>query len=269
MAFTPPSSLLYETDGAVCRMTLNRPEVLNALNPELRDALSAAVRAFEADDALLVAIVTGAGGRAFSTGADLKAMSATAAAEPDDTRLAYPIPRLSERGQGDMQLCSKPVIAAIDGHCVAGGFELALSCDIRVATRQSTFGLPEPRRNLIAGPGLVGLSRLIPLGEALRIQLTGSPIGAERAHQIGLVQELADDRGELFATADAIAAEIAECAPLAVRVIKEVVMSARDMTIEQAWKLAEAHHERMARSEDALEGPRAFAEKRKPVWKGR
>jgi enoyl-CoA hydratase/carnithine racemase len=262
--------LRYETDGAVCRITLNRPEVLNALNPELRDALAGAVRAFDDDHDLLVAIITGAGGRAFSTGADLKAMSSAASAQPDDERLAYPIPRVGESpGTDELRACTKPVIAAIDGHCVAGGFELALSCDIRVATRQSTFGLPEPRRSLIAGPGLVGLSRLIPLGEALRMQLTGSPIGAERAYQIGLVQELADDRDELFAIAGAIAAEIAECAPLAVRVIKDVVMTARDMTIEQAWKLAEAHHERMARSEDALEGPRAFAEKRPPVWKGR
>jgi enoyl-CoA hydratase/carnithine racemase len=168
-----------------------------------------------------------------------------------------------------VRTCRKPIIAAIDGHCVAAGLELSLYCDIRVATRQSSFGLPEPRRSLLAGPGLHTLSRVIPLGEALRMQLTGRPMAATRAYQIGLVQELAEDREELFRAADAIADEILECAPLAVQTIKHLVMTGRNLPIEYSWVLAEPYQEKVARSEDALEGPRAFAEKRQPVWRMR
>jgi enoyl-CoA hydratase/carnithine racemase len=166
-----------------------------------------------------------------------------------------------------LERCRKPVIAAIDGYCIAGGFELALCCDIRVATRQSSFGLPEPRRSMLAGPGLHHLSRMIPLGEALRLQLTGGRIGAERAWQIGLVQELAADRAELFAKAEALADEILACAPLAVQAIKQIVKRGRNLPVEYSWLLAEPYQERISRSADAVEGPRAFAEKRAPDWK--
>ncbi|HLY84761.1 MAG TPA: enoyl-CoA hydratase-related protein [Acidimicrobiales bacterium] len=269
MEFAPPPSLLYEPAGRKVRITLNRPEVLNAINAELSDAISDAIRAFDHDDELLVAIITGAGGRAFSTGADLKEMSAAAAAQPEATRKTFPVPRLGQRGADDVRTCRKPIIAAIDGYCVAAGLELSLYCDIRVATRESSFGLPEPRRSLLAGPGLHTLSRVIPLGEALRMQLTGRPMAATRAYQIGLVQELAEDREELFRVADAIADEILECAPLAVQTIKHLVMTGRNLPIEYAWLLAEPYQEKVARSEDALEGPRAFAEKRPPVWRMR
>jgi enoyl-CoA hydratase/carnithine racemase len=165
--------------------------------------------------------------------------------------------------------CPKPVIAAIDGYCLAGGLELALYCDVRLATAQSVFGLPEPRRSLLAGPGLIHLSRMIPLGEALKMQLTGSPITAERAHQIGLVQELTEDRDELMARAGTLAAEIGECAPLAVRHIKRIVRESRSMPVDAAWEYAEPFYGDLAATEDAAEGPRAFAEKRPPRWQGR
>ena len=128
--------------------------------------------------------------------------------------------------------CWKPMIAAINGYCLAGGLEMALACDIRIATEPSRFGLPEPRRSLLAGYGLHNLSRMIPLGEALHMQLTGTHITAERAYQIGLVQRLVPDREALLAEADAVADEIVLCAPLAVQAIKKVVKTGRSLPPE-------------------------------------
>jgi enoyl-CoA hydratase/carnithine racemase len=258
--------LRYETRGRVAYLTLDRPRAMNALNREVMQGLTDAVHAFQGDDNLLVAVLTGEGGRAFSAGADLKEVAARAGGGGTKGM----VPRQGSLGPFDaLENCWKPVIAAIDGYCLAGGFELALMCDIRVATRASTFGLPEPRRSLLAGPGLNNLSRMIPLGEALRMQLTGSPITAERAYQIGLVQELADDRDELFAVADRIAGEVMECAPLAVQAIKQIVKVGRNLPIEYAWKYSYPFQERISQTEDFLEGPRAFAEKRQPNWRVR
>lgn len=163
--------------------------------------------------------------------------------------------------------CRKPVIAAIDGYCLAGGLELALRCDIRIATEKSTFGLPEPRRSLLAGYGLHNLSRMIPLGEALHIQLTGAPITSERAYNTGLIQRRVADRAALLREADAVADEICLCAPLAVKAIKQIVKTGRNMPVEYSVKMAEQMHDLINKTEDRLEGPRAFAEKRKPNWK--
>jgi len=134
---------------------------------------------------------------------------------------------------------------------------------------KSSFGLPEPRRSLLAGPGLINLSRMIPLGQALRMQLTGSPIGAQRAYDLGLIQELAADRDELFVKVEAIADELLECAPLAVQYIKRIVKDGRSMPVDQAWKFSEMFSASLGETEDAKEGPLAFAEKRKPNWKMR
>jgi enoyl-CoA hydratase/carnithine racemase len=165
--------------------------------------------------------------------------------------------------------CGKPVIAAIDGYCLAGGLELALRCDIRIATEKSTFGLPEPRRSLLAGYGLHNLSRMIPLGEALQIQLTGSPISSQRAYDIGLIQRRVADRAALIKEADAVADDICLCAPLAVRAIKSIVKTGRNLPVEYSWKFSEPIHTIINGTEDRLEGPKAFAEKRKPNWKMR
>jgi enoyl-CoA hydratase/carnithine racemase len=236
-------AVVYDVGDQRCVITLNRPEAMNAINRQVEDELNAAIEAFSADDRLRVAIIVGAGGRAFSAPA------------PGSRR--------------DIRTCPKPVIAAIDGHCVAAGLELALACDIRVATRQSSFGLPEPRRGLIAGSGLHHLSRTIPLGEALRLQLTGGRIDAERAHQIGLVQELTADRSEMMERAHALADDVVACAPLAVEAIKHIVTVGRNLPIEYSWALAQPFQERLAASEDAREGPRAFSEKRAPRWQRR
>src|SRR4051794_754552 len=163
-------SVRYETRGRVAYLTIDRPRAMNALNRDVMQRLTDAVHAFQEDDNLLVAVLTGEGGRAFSAGADLKEVAARAG--DGAARTGGMVPRQGSLSAYDaLENCWKPVIAAIDGYCLAGGFELSLMCDIRVATRASTFGLPEPRRSLLAGPGLNNLSRMIPLGEALRMQL--------------------------------------------------------------------------------------------------
>jgi enoyl-CoA hydratase/carnithine racemase len=266
--------LRYETRDRKCFITINRPRAMNALNSAVRSELGAALETFNSDDELLVAVLTGEGGRAFSVGGDLKELSgsqATDAATPR-TKSAYP-PVGARRGKmvgfDDVEDSAKPIIAAIDGYCLAGGFEVALSCDIRVATSQSVFGLPEPKRSLLAGGGLVNLSRMIPLGEALRMQLTGCNIGAERAYQIGLIQEVVEDRDALMACAEAIADEIVGCAPLAVQYIKRIVKQGRDLPVDVQWRFSEMFSASIEETEDYLEGPKAFVEKRAPNWRMR
>lgn len=257
MAFTPRPELRYEKRDRKAYLTLNRPDQMNALNTPLRMALNEAIEEGERDDDVLVFIITGEGGRAFCAGADLKEMT-----------------QRDQQGQFGMAVtkddvadCGKPVIAAIDGFCLAGGLELALRCDIRIATEKSTFGLPEPRRSLLAGYGLHNLSRMIPLGEALHIQLTGTPISSQRAYDIGLIQRRVADRAALMKEADAVADDICLCAPLAVKAIKTIVKTGRNMPVEYSVKMTEPITKLINATQDRLEGPKAFAEKRKPNWK--
>jgi len=263
MAFTGTKVLKYETRDRKAYITLNRPEAMNALNGDLIDGIAQAVEAFQNDNELLVAILTGEGGRAFCAGADLKEMTRR------DQIPGSNAVRAGRNGLLALRDCSKPLIAAIDGYSLAGGLELTVYCDIRIATTQSKFGLPEPRRSLLAGPGLHNLSRMIPLGEALYIQLTGSHVSAERMYQIGWLQRLVSDRAALFKEADAIADEILQCAPLAVQAIKRIVKVGRGLPVQVSEQIAEPIQAAINQTEDRLEGPRAFAEKRSPVWKMR
>lgn len=266
MSLDLPETVTYEVRGRACYITINRPQAMNALSREVMDGLTTAMNAFRADDELLACVLAGEGGRAFSAGADLK----EAAARGASSERGSMVPRQGKLSAYDaIETCWKPVIAAIDGYCLAGGLELALMCDMRVATKASSFGLPEPRRSLLAGPGLNNLSRMIPLGEALRMQLTGGTITAERAYQIGLVQDLADDRDEMWAKTAALVAELLECAPLAVQAIKQVVKVGRNLPVEYSWQYSYPFQERIAQTEDFLEGPKAFAEKRQPNWRMR
>jgi enoyl-CoA hydratase/carnithine racemase len=266
MAYSPPESLKVENRDGVCYLTINRPSSMNALNLELQRAIPLAIREFEADKSLYVAVITGEGGRAFSAGADLKEMTTFVGTDADPRRTGA-------RSDGPSLLtvadCRKPIIAAVDGYAFAGGCELALSCDIRIATRKSQFAIPEVKRSLIAGPGTTHLPRMIPIGEALLMTLTGDPISAERAYQIGLVQGLAEDREELFTRVDTIAAAIAGNPPLAVQEVKRVVKVGVNMSLEYAIYFREKYFDVILQTEDAKEGAAAFAEKRAPVWQSR
>ena len=274
----PSDVLSYEVRDRKAYIKLNRPKQMNALNRELTGALAQAFQEADASEEVFVVILSAEGGRAFSAGGDLKDMATSIEAGEEvggrprrTTMSAYPAVAKAGAMPGfdDVNQCSKPVIAAIDGYCLAGGLEIALYCDIRLATRKSTFAMPEPKRHLLSGPAFVHLSRMIPLGEALRMELTGEPISAERAYQIGLVQDLYDDRAELEAAADLMADKILENSPLAVQFLKRIVREGRDMPVDHHWKFAEMFAFALSRTEDALEGPKAFAEKRKPEWKMR
>jgi len=264
--------LKYEKRDRVAWIGLNRPEAMNALNPEISMAVEAAILDVAEDDDILVVVLYGEGERAFCTGMDLKWRAQEDAAGQGLGTGPGPGNALVSVGN-----CPKPVIAAIDGYCLAGGMQLSNRCDIRIATRKSRFGMPEARRAL-AAVGTEDTPELFaPAGEAAWILLTGGHMTAERAYDIGLIQVLTEDRAELFREAEKLANEVKLCAPLAVRAIKETLRTKRNMPtppagVKQIEHLAVLTHdvkERNAESEDRIEGPKAFAEKRAPVWKNR
>jgi len=244
----------------------NRPEALNALNQEISATIPLAVEEATNDDDILVVILTGAGGRAFCAGADLKERTRRDASE--GTSLAGPA-RGARTGGIPLPDCPKPVIAAIDGYCLAGGLQTALKADIRIATEKSRFGMPEARRSLVAAGMRLDPERFVPLGEALWIALTGSHMTAQRAYDIGLIQGLTPDRPALFAEAERLAGEIMQCAPLAVQALKQIIRDGVDVPWEYSRKLHGDLRTRVDQSEDRIEGPKAFAEKRLANWKGR
>lgn len=255
------NTILYEKRDGVGYITLNRPDSLNALSKELSSGLREALAEVRDDPEVILGVLVGAGGRAFSAGMDLKERAMLDAKGERE--------QLDPRGSGsfiDMGVY-KPLIAAIDGFCVAGGLEVSLQCDIRIATKKSEFGLPEPRWSILAGYGLHNLNRMIPLGESLYMQLTGSRINSERAYNIGLIQEVVEDREELFSCVDRIAEEIKLCAPLAVQAIKQIVYLGRNLPVEYSQKFTIPISQRISGTEDSIEGPKAFSEKRKPKWK--
>jgi enoyl-CoA hydratase/carnithine racemase len=263
----PP--LLYEMRGGAAWITLNRPRAMNAFNSVLNRALIKALRDAADDDGVLVAVLIGAGGKAFSAGADLKELAARNAAGMDIDAT------VEEGGMAGTEMFRavaafrKPLIAAIDGFCLAGGMEVAALCDMRLATEASSFGLPEAHLGLMPDPGLVELTRLIPLGEALKLQLSARPMTARRAYDIGYIQGLVPNRAALLAEAELWAADVARGAPLSVEAFKKLVKVGRSMTPEQASQLRDALWQTIQNTEDCVEGPRAFAEKRAPVWKRR
>jgi enoyl-CoA hydratase/carnithine racemase len=248
--------VLFEIKDRIAYITLNRPEALNALNTAMTQRLRLLFTEINENPEVLVAIINANGDRAFSTGRDLKELASDGFPEGEGKDKAmYPH-------------VVKPVIAAIHGFCVAGGFEISLRCDIRIATPDAQFGLPEPRWSLLAGYGLHNLSRMIPLGEALLMQLSGERISAQRAYEIGLIQRLVA-KEHLMEEARKIADSIVLNAPLAVQAIKSIVMTGRNLPVEYSMKLALPLQEKIYASEDFHEGPKAFTEKRRPVWKSR
>jgi enoyl-CoA hydratase/carnithine racemase len=255
------SAVERERRGNVEILTINRPEARNAINGEVSLEMAGALEELEADEDCWVVILTGAGDKSFSAGMDLKAF-----ASGDGASIMSASGGFAGITQRDFP---KPVIAAVNGTCLAGGCEIMLACDLVVAAEHATFGIPEVKRGLVAGAGgLFRLPKRLPRAIAMELGLTGNPIDAPRALQLGLVNRVVPaDR--LLDEALALAEEIAENAPLAVRWTKRVMREAADLADDEAWKLNAEAVGIVFSSADAQEGPLAFAEKRKPNWQGR
>ena len=259
--------VIYEKRGRIGIVTINRPERMNAIDPQTSEELHRAWCDFRDDDGLWVGIFTGAGEKAFSAGNDLVAMSQLQQQGISAVGAIYS--RAPFGGITRNFECWKPMIAAINGYCLAGGLELALSCDVRIAAEHASFGLPEPKRAIIpAAGGTQRLPRAVPLAFAMELLLTGDRFDAETALRFGLVSRVVP-ADQLMATAEEIAAKILECGPLAVRAIKQAALQGRQMPLEDGLKLESQLAGQVFRSEDAREGPTAFAQKRKPAYKGR
>ncbi len=251
-----------DRDGAVMTITMMRPEVLNALNEEAHHELNRAFDLYAADPELRVAIITGTGDRAFCVGTDLKALARTG---------DYPYPPGGFAGITKRFDLWKPVIAAVNGLCLGGGVEIVAACDLAIASDHAEFALPEPRVGLAAlgGGALQRLARQMPMKDAMWLVLTGRRITAEEARRISLVNEVVP-RGSALDRARAVATDMLECAPLALQASKQVLqLSVAEADLSAAMRRRYPAAERMLASEDAKEGPRAFAEKRKPRWLGR
>jgi enoyl-CoA hydratase len=250
--------VLVERRGGVQVITINRPEAKNALNEAVAVGIAAAIDELEESSDLHVGVLTGAGGT-FCAGMDLKAF------------LRGESPTVEGRGLGGITMAPprKPLIGAVEGWAVAGGFELLLACDMVVAADTAKFGVPEVKRALVAGAGAAMLlPQRVPQAIALEMLLTGDPITAERAAQLGLVNRLTAEGGALDGALE-LAATIAANGPLAVAVSKQIARSSSDWTIAEGWDRQNELMEPVFTSEDAREGATAFAEKRAPVWKGR
>lgn len=261
------SAVVYEIVGKTAVVTINRPEARNALSAEAWAALADAWNAAREDDDVWTVVLTGAGDRAFCAGNDLKEMSERKAqAEKEGKQFISTMPAATPMRGISMP---KPVIAAINGVAVGGGLELALACDLRIAADHATVGLPEVSRGIIAaGGGVTKLPRLIPFGKALEMLFTGKIISAQEAMDLGILNQIVP-LADLMATALSLAEKINENAPLAVRAAKEGAWKSLQVPLSEAMDLELLLLSRVRQSEDAWEGPKAFAEKRKPAYKGR
>ena len=252
-------AVLYAVDEAgIATITINRPEQRNALSQEVREGLRAAWARFDGDATAKIAILTGAGEKAFCAGGDLKEMVETGLKVPP--RDMFPVPY-------ENLMLSKPTIAAVNGVAFAGGWMIAQACDLCVASTTAKFAITEVRVGR-GSPWAAPLISMIPQRIMMEIILTGKPITAQRAYEIGLVNRLAEPAA-LMDAARELAREVLEGAPLSVAAGRATVMLATEMGRAEALDAAWAAHETAYNSEDALEGPRAFAEKRKPEWRGR
>ncbi len=264
MAF---ETILFETRNQIAFVTFNRPESMNAVNRQMARDLVDACRQIEEDNAIRIAIFTGAGEKAFSAGMDLKERSATSFS---------PIERRQQKLSATIQTqtravaaITKPTIAAIRGYCVGGGLEFALACDMRVAAEDAKLGLAEVKRGLIPGAGgTQRLPRTVGVAKALEICLTGDNVNGGEAQRLGLVN-IAVPTGDVMKAAEDLAVRILKGAPMSVLFIKEAIKKGVELSLDEGFRLESDLSAMIATTEDSKEGPRAFAEKRAPVWKGK
>jgi enoyl-CoA hydratase len=252
-------AILFESREGIARITINRPEVLNALDPATYTEITEAFAEIERDEGILAGIITGAGEKAFTAGADLKIM------HTGGGDLSQWTPWRQDRWDFGATT-SKPLIAAINGYALAGGLELALVCDIRIASPNAVFGTPEVKWNLLHGFGAYRLPRIISLSHAMEMLLTGEFIDAATAERIGLVSRVVP-AGELQAEADRIARVIAGNGPMAVRMTKELVLSGLSASPPEHFRLMQEYYSRVDATADQSEGLTAFAEKRRPRYR--
>jgi enoyl-CoA hydratase len=252
------SAVLTERRERALVITINRPEQRNAVNAAVAEGIAGALDELDASDELTIGVLTGAG-KGFCAGMDLKAF------------VTGERPWYGDRGFAGItrRAAAKPLIAAIEGFAVAGGLEVALACDLIVAARGAKLGIPEVKRSLVAaGGGLLRLPRVLPRNIAMELALTGDPILAERGHELGLVNRLAEPGGALEAALE-LAGQITPNAPLALVASKRIMAESADWPDAEFFDRQEAISGPVFDSEDAREGATAFAEKRAPVWKGR
>jgi enoyl-CoA hydratase len=266
------ATVIYEKSEGIVTITMNRPEKHNAMNPQMLVELAEAWVDFRDDTEARVAILTGAGNKAFCAGADLGSLL------PLVTRSREPVDQWDEAILRDRSLqmtailrgfkLYKPVIAAVNGFAIAGGTEVIGACDLRIAAPHATVGLSEVKRGVAPGGGsMVRLARQIPYAKAMQILLTGEAMSAEEAHRIGLLNEIAPAQG-LLQRSMVLARLIAENAPLAVQACKEVVLRTSGLSFEEANAVEDEVAVRVLKTHDAIEGPLAFVEKRKPIFTG-
>jgi enoyl-CoA hydratase/carnithine racemase len=253
--------VIRERRGHIEILTINRPEARNAINGGVSKAMSSIMDELADDDECWVVVVTGSGDKAFSAGMDLKAFASGEGG--DIIGASGGFAGLTSRD------FAKPIIAAVNGSALAGGFEIMLSCDLVVAAEHATFGIPEAKRGLIAGAGgLIRMPKRLPMAVALELAMTGDPIDAERARALGLVNKVVP-AAALLDEAVALAERIAANAPLAVRYSKSVMKRAAEVSQSEGWKINQEAVAVVFSSADAMEGPVAFAEKRPPNWQGK
>jgi len=257
---------IYEKKGRIAYVTLNRPEVYNALHPPAHEELWEIWCDFRDDKEVWVGIVTGAGDKAFSAGNDLKFTAELMKQGPVMQQL---LPPGGFGGITNRFECWKPLIAAVNGYAMGGGFEIVLACDIAVAAEHARFALPEPRVGLMAAAGGVQrLPRQIPQKIAMGMMLTGRQMTAQEAYRVGLVNEVVP-MADLMSTAERWAREVLECAPLSVRATKQASTMGLELPLGAAINNQYYGFQQMLFSQDTVEGPRAFAEKRPPQWKAK
>ncbi len=256
-------ALLEELRGKALLLTLNRPEAMNAIDPETSQELTAALERIDRDADIWVGIITGSGERAFSAGADLKRMHRRA----PDTVGPFWAPWRAAGYAGGMKV-QKPLIAAINGYCLAGALELAEFCDIRICSENAQFGCPEVKWSVLHGYGALRLPRMIPHAVAMKMLFTGEFIDAREAHRIGLVSDVVT-QDDLLPLAFRIAERICQNGPIAVRMTKELAWMGENARTEDGLRLYQTYNRIIHDSADAQEGPLAFEQKRTPSFTGR